>query len=193
MNMGLLDRDIVRLLAWLVIVLASVLAHELGHATAGLLFGLQPAIELHGMGGTTSWSASHRTSHVQRIIISLAGPCTGLLLGGLVFALGSRFSADFALGQWIVGSLVFVNVIWGALNLLPMLPLDGGNVLHSVLDIVTHGRGARPAHIVSLVVSVASLGAAFWMGSLWCGLLAAFFASSNWQWLSQHRGTASGG
>ena len=40
---------------WVAIVFISVLVHELGHALVGRMFGLDPQIELHGMGGTTSW------------------------------------------------------------------------------------------------------------------------------------------
>ena len=40
-----------KLAVWMIIVLASVVVHELGHAATCLAFGLQPSIDLHGMGG----------------------------------------------------------------------------------------------------------------------------------------------
>src|SRR5580698_107499 len=73
--------DLSRGLMWVAIVFVSVMLHELGHATAGIAFGLQPRIDLHGMGGTTSWSVSKQLSSVQRIAISIAGPFAGLAVG----------------------------------------------------------------------------------------------------------------
>jgi Zn-dependent protease len=186
MNIGLLDHDPVRLPIWMAVVFASVLVHELGHALAVQAFGLKPAIELHGMGGTTIWAGTKRISSAKTIVISLAGPFMGLLLGGVVFVAVSRADIGSELGQWTAASLVYVNVFWGLLNLLPILPLDGGNVLLSVLDAATHGRGARPAHVVSLIVAVLALVPAYQMGYLWGGLLAILFASSNWQWLERN-------
>src|SRR5579883_3166384 len=72
---------------WIAIVLVSVLFHELGHATTGLAFGLEPRIDLHGMGGTTSWAANKPLSHARRIAISLAGPFAGFALWAVVLGL----------------------------------------------------------------------------------------------------------
>ena len=72
LNFGLVQADPRKLVVWLAIVFASVLVHELGHALAGISFGLQPRIDLHGFGGTTSWAAAGRTSPAKRIVISLA-------------------------------------------------------------------------------------------------------------------------
>src|SRR5262249_47608723 len=141
----------------------SVMLHELGHAAAGLAFGLEPRIELHTMGGTTSWSTPRALSTAKRVTISLAGPFAGFLFGALVWlvvrALGPgvlpRFQNDF-----VRDTLLNVNFGWGLLNLLPMLPLDGGNVMTHLLNALTHGRGERPARIVSIVMAALALAAA---------------------------------
>src|SRR5271157_5706253 len=85
LGMSALD---LRLAAWVLVVLVSVLVHELGHATMGLAFGLEPRIDLHGMGGTTSWKTPKGLSTIQRIAISLAGPFAGFGVGAIVFGLG---------------------------------------------------------------------------------------------------------
>lgn len=75
------------LVGWVMLVFVSVLLHELGHAIAGRLFGLDPVITLHGMGGTTSWSGSRRTSPLgqgARMVIAFAGPFAGLCVGGIL-------------------------------------------------------------------------------------------------------------
>jgi Zn-dependent protease len=170
-----------RLLLWTGIVFGSVLVHELGHATAVVAFGLEPRIDVHGLGGTTSWTGGSGLSHAKRIVISLAGPAMGFVAGALVVALRhSPVWPHTPSGDFLYGNLIFANFGWGVFNLLPVLPLDGGNVLSSALDAVMKGRGERPARIVSMAgaVLLAIGGAVF--GFWWICLLAAFFVRTNW-------------
>src|SRR5579884_1144907 len=85
--LGLYDTNLVAVVSWVAVVLVSVLLHELGHASMGLAFGLDPRTDLNGMGGTTSWAAPKPLSHSKRIAISLAGPFAGFAVGALVFTL----------------------------------------------------------------------------------------------------------
>jgi hypothetical protein len=173
-----------RLAAWVVVVLVSVLVHELGHATTGLAFGLEPRIDLHGMGGTTSWATPKDLGPARRIAISLAGPGAGFAAGALVrWGLGPGAFAAIPFGGFVYEELLFVNFGWGILNLLPMLPLDGGNVMVQLLNALTHGRGERPARIVSIAVAALALPAAAFIQSWWSALLAVSFALSNWRGL----------
>jgi Zn-dependent protease len=172
--------------AWVAIVFVSVMLHELGHATAGLIFGLEPRIELHGMGGTTAWSTPRTLNTAQRVTISLAGPCAGFAVWAVVRLLGGAFPG-FGAG-FVYGSLVKVNLWWGLLNLIPMLPLDGGNVMTHLLNGFTGGRGERPARIVSIAVAGLALPAALlftegWASGAWLAMLALLFASTNWRGL----------
>src|SRR6266480_620253 len=75
------------LVLWTAVVLVSVLVHELGHAGAVVAFGLNPQIDLHGLGGTTSWPGGSSLSYGKRIVISLAGPAMGFVAGGVAVAL----------------------------------------------------------------------------------------------------------
>lgn len=181
---GLIGTDLRILVAWVAIVLVSVLLHELGHATMGLAFGLSPSIELHTMGGTTSWSGGPPLSAVKRIAISLAGPFAGFGVAAIVrYALGPGLFPPTPLGAFIYDNLLFVNFGWGVLNLLPMLPLDGGSVMTQALDALTGGRGERPARIVSIVVASLAVAAALVFQYWWGGLLAASFIASNYRGL----------
>jgi Zn-dependent protease len=173
------------LVPWVATVFVSVLLHELGHATIGMLFGLQPSIELHGMGGTTSWTTTKKLSTFQRVAISLAGPFAGFFVGGLVAA--AAYAGLFPhTDSWdaIVAQVLFVNIGWGVFNLLPMLPLDGGNVMTALLNAMTGGRGERPARIVSMVVAVLA-GVLVVVGKLgwWGAMLVLSFLAINYQGL----------
>jgi Zn-dependent protease len=169
------------LLAWVAIVFVSVLLHELGHATTGLLFGLEPRIDLHGMGGTTSWAAAKALSVPRRIMISLAGPVAGFVVAGLVYFGGERgVFPPTPLGEFVYKNLLSVNFIWGIANLAPMLPLDGGQVMTQTLNAFTGGRGERPARYVSIAVAaIAAPVALLWSGNVWGALLAASFVGVN--------------
>jgi Zn-dependent protease len=170
------------MLAWVVIVFASVLLHELGHATTGMLFGLEPRIELHGMGGTTSWAASRPLSVPRRILVSLAGPGAGFVVAAIVrYGLGRRVFPDTLLGAYAYENLLYVNFYWGVANLAPMLPLDGGQVMTQVLNALTGGRGERPARYVSIAVAAIAAPTAFVLlsGSVWAALLCVSFIGVN--------------
>jgi Zn-dependent protease len=179
--LGMWERDLLVTALWVGIVLLSVLLHELGHATAGLAFGLEPRIDLHGMGGTTSWGTGRKLATAQLVSISLAGPFAGFFVAAVVYwLLGPRRLPRFH-GDFVYETLLYVNVRWGLLNLLPMLPLDGGNVMAQLLNAVTRGRGARPARVISLLVAAISAAVAARFQNWWAALLAVSFAASNWR------------
>lgn len=178
------------LVSWVVIVFVSVLLHELGHALVGRAFGLAPEIDLHGMGGLTSWTSGPRLGPFPFILISLAGPLTGIVLGAIVWALAVRTPSLSPMAAVVADQFVSVNVYWGILNLIPMLPLDGGNVMARVLDLLTGGRGRRPAHFLSaalagvIVIYFLARGGivrllAGDVGGLWPAFLATLFLVQN--------------
>jgi Zn-dependent protease len=171
------SRDPATVVIWIVVVALSVLLHELGHAMMGKAFGLVPAIELHGMGGTTSWPQGKDVSYGKRILISLAGPGVGLAIGVAIFgALVVAGKPENHLALVALEDLVYVNGFWAVLNLIPMLPLDGGNVMAHTLNAVTKGKGDRPARIVSLVVAAGvglfALANQYAYGAILCALFA---------------------
>jgi Zn-dependent protease len=168
---------------WVLVVFASILVHELGHALAGKAFGLTPHIELHGMGGTTSWIRGRvELAWWRSVIISLAGPFAGFAFGALVIVF-ARFGPPpkEPLVLFTIEQLRNVNIGWGVVNLLPMLPLDGGNVVRSVLDGITKGRGEKPARLLSIVIAGLALLFAVVTSQVWLGFLAALFTWSNVQ------------
>jgi Zn-dependent protease len=140
-----------------IVVVASTLVHELGHALVGMAYGLRPQIDLHGMGGTTSWlvdpsaaqDVRERLSPFRSVVVSLAGPCFGLLLAGLAYAVDHGFRTKPALLHNVLEHAVVWNVVWSVFNLLPILPLDGGNVLAStVRGLTSLGSAPKPGEPV---------------------------------------------
>jgi Zn-dependent protease len=167
---------------WVVVVFVSVLVHELGHALMGRIFGLAPQIELHGMGGTTSWIEARDVGHARSIAISVAGPFAGFSIAALLY-LANRlgFHPENAHLQFALERALAVNFVWGIFNLAPMLPLDGGNVMRSTLHLVTKGRGEKPARVISILIGGLLLAWALMHRAYWLGALGAFFTWANVQ------------
>jgi len=143
----------------------SILVHELGHALVAKRLGMRVVgIRMHGLGGNCDYQGNPTPG--RRLLIALAGPGAGLLLGAAAIGLNT-----FVLGAvpglpWmvytLVGLLIWVNIFWSLFNLLPMMPLDGGTAMLSALRLKLKSRRAMEvARWVSLVtagvVGIASL------------------------------------
>jgi Zn-dependent protease len=166
---------------WLPVVFAGVLAHELGHALAVRRRGFVPAIELHGFGGLTSWRGETALTPGQRAWISAAGPAVGITIG-FTLLLAARVAGPLPpLVAEVLRYGIWVNLGWGLLNLLPILPLDGGMILGSLAEKLWGGHGLYAARVISIVACVALGVTAMAAGWLWSALLAAVLAISNIQ------------
>lgn len=177
-------RDLAGVVLWIGVVLVSIVIHELGHALTARAFGLSPRIDLHGMGGTTSWRGGARLGWWRHVLVTLAGPFAGFAVGAGVWGLAQWQAPAIAqqpLLSLFVQDALWVNVGWGALNLLPILPLDGGNVVATVLEAVVGPRSRRIAHGVSAVAAFGIAAFALWHRELWIALLAGWIAFSNFR------------
>jgi stage IV sporulation protein FB len=125
---------VVNILIWVACVFVSILGHELGHALAYRLFGSWAAISLHGFGGYAIAPDPPRAAW-RRMLVSLAGPLAGFALFGVTLAVafatagaGLHFYAQHA-----IKFMLWINLFWSLFNLLPILPLDGGNICRELL------------------------------------------------------------
>lgn len=151
--LGMSERDPAKLAIWMVVILVSLVVHELGHALVGKAFGLTPRIELYGMGGVTVFEGERENLSAGRsVAISFAGAFAGFLFALLVYAAGrAGFHPAHPLARYAVSLLLVVNIAWGLFNLVPMLPLDGGNILRTLLLAGSKTHGDRIARVISIV------------------------------------------
>jgi Zn-dependent protease len=113
--------------AWaLVIVLTGVVVfHELGHFFAMMIYKYQDlGIFFIPLLGAYVSGKKQQVSQKQSAIILLAGPVPGIFLGLILHFLSIQLDIDFL--EKIAWILIYLNV----LNLLPVYPLDGGQLLH---------------------------------------------------------------
>lgn len=134
---------------WVPIGFLAVLVHELGHAVVARAQGARPSISLVAFGGLTSWVPVRPPSRWSMIASSLAGPVVGIVVGLALMRVDTTGWSDTT--YYAMQVAVFTSLGWGVLNLLPMLPLDGGQVMRELLPGTPQVR-ARRAAIVSLVV-----------------------------------------
>jgi Zn-dependent protease len=126
------------------VVAASVLVHELGHALVARRRGVAIAgIELHFFGGAAQMVGMPRTP-MDEIVIAAAGPAVSLALAALFFGLGALTGATPLL------QVAAVNLGLGVFNLLPAFPSDGGRILRAWL---AQRRGLVAATDVAVKVS----------------------------------------
>ena len=163
---------------WLVLVPLSVLVHELGHAVVARTTGARPVITLAGLGGLTSFVPPGRLSRARSVAISVAGPAVGIVIGGVLLAYGRTVGISSPFWSDVTNTTIFTTLGWSVLNLLPILPLDGGNTLRELLPGSPARRAVRAA-AVSVVVAVLIGVAALRFGQVFGALMAAFLVFSN--------------
>ena len=171
-------------------VFLSVLVHELGHGLTARLCGDRPWIVLHGFGGVCV-SDRERRSFGQRMLIVVMGPASGLLLAAGAVALWAVLVAfDVALdprAELALMMLLILNLIYSVFNLLPIWPLDGGQLVMAVLDRLSPRHGVRRAHILSFLASGAGAAiAGIWGQWIFATIWLGYFAFVNFVLLSHY-------
>ncbi len=179
--LGWKQENIPVVLIWVCCVFVSILVHEYGHGLTARAFGSPASILLWG-GGGLCYSQVDRHRPTQRLAVVLCGPGAGFVLCGVVmlaftalFGLTPREHFEFLkfelwlpYDDFVLGDglrklaetprrfyiyLVYINLWWGLVNLLPVWPLDGGQLSEIVLTRINPSEGKRWAHIISLVLA----------------------------------------
>jgi Zn-dependent protease len=135
----------------------SVLLHELAHSFVAIGEGLKVRdITLFFLGGMGNLEKECPTSKGS-LKIAISGPVVSLLLAFLMILLSNNLSeSNFILSNLFkqVGSL---NLLIGVFNLLPIMPLDGGVILKSLIWYFTGSKRAgikvaiRSARLISFI------------------------------------------
>lgn len=116
---------------------ASVLAHELGHSFAAMSQGIEvKSITLFIFGGLAALEKESETP-LQSLLVAIAGPLVSVLMFG-VFTLINATVPLNAPFHAIFGLLASINLVLALFNMIPGLPLDGGNVLKAIVWKITN-------------------------------------------------------
>ncbi len=143
---------------WVVAAFLAIILHEFGHALTARAFGAEGVnVTLYALGGLTSYTTRQQISHGKSFVISAAGSGIGIVAGLALVGLGRLDLFD----AWpveivdFIGYFVFVALVWGVLNWIPVLPLDGGHMAQHFIAIFNEEWAPLIAQIVTwLAVAV---------------------------------------
>jgi stage IV sporulation protein FB len=124
---------IFQLLLFMLAGFISILVHELGHALTAKHFGKRVEIVLQAFGGYAAYSGGGRLSRFQSFLITAAGPAIQILLGAAVLALVILVDGMSPYGKYFFVKLCEISFLWAVLNLIPVLPMDGGRIMETIL------------------------------------------------------------
>ncbi|MCU0241820.1 MAG: M50 family metallopeptidase [Vicinamibacteria bacterium] len=169
-----------------------VLMHEFGHSLAcRQVGGRAEQIVLWPLGGVAYVDPPQRPGATLWSIA--AGPLVNVILWMVLtvlfnYGVESGWRTDWPGAYNFLDAIYMVNVVILVFNLMPVYPLDGGQILRSLLWFVI-GR-ARSLIVATAIGFLGVLGLAYLAisrGSFWLGILAFFMATNCWRGFQQAR------
>lgn len=141
--------------SWAIVIFTSVLIHEMGHALTSMAFGQKVQIDLVAFGGLTH----HRGKPLKKwqdFLVVLNGPLSSALICLVTYFLLTR-SVDYSpFIHYLLQVFLVANAFWTLLNLIPVQPLDGGQLLKIVLEGIFGLRGVKIALFISMALAIAA-------------------------------------
>ncbi len=164
---------------------AIVTLHEFGHALAcRQVGGTANRIVLWPLGGVAYVAPPPRPGATLWSIA--AGPLVNValvpvILGTIWLAARAGWLADQPDFARFLQAILWIDVTLLIFNLLPVYPLDGGQILRSLLWYpFGRGRSLQIATVVGLAGGAGLVGLAFWWSSIWIGVIALFLLAQSW-------------
>ena len=199
-------QDLLMVLLWIIVLFVSILVHELGHAlTSRKMTGVTPSIKLWGMGGLAY--PNTQLTRKQSFWVTWAGPLAGLGFFGLIvltccaiygFAIGTDLTMILLFPSretytvlakmndpvlYMLKDLLRVNFWWSLMNLLPVFPLDGGQIYASI------ERSPKKVWTVGMVTgALVAVAALLFLQQLFITILSGYFAFQNYKRLDNLKG-----
>jgi stage IV sporulation protein FB len=147
-------RTVLEGVLWFAAAFVAILMHELGHAlVARALGGEGISITLFGFGGLTSFSHGPAVTHGRSFLISAAGSAVGIVAGLAVVASGRAGLLDSLPDNAItfLEFFVFAALVWGVLNWIPIVPLDGGHMVQHLAAVFNEDRAPLIGQIITWI------------------------------------------
>ena len=203
-------QDLLMVLLWIIVLFVSILVHELGHAlTSRKMTGVTPSIKLWGMGGLAY--PNTQLTRKQSFWVTWAGPLAGLGFFGLIvltcctvygIAVGTDLTMFLLFPStginretftvlaemnkpvlFMLDKLLWVNLWWSLINLLPVFPLDGGQIYASI------EKSPKKVLIVGIVTgALVAIAGFFILHRIFIAILFGYLAFQNYKRLQHLKG-----
>ena len=174
--------EVLAIASWVGAVLISVLVHEMGHAQCARQFGYSPRIVLYGFGGLAIYHPRSTEPAWQRIAVLFCGPGAGFVLAAALITLDSVVGfPNTPFFRQLYFHFLWINIGWGLLNLLPIFPLDGGQIAYHGFQRLDPHRGAKIAGIVSVCTAGLMALVAYSAQQPFMAIFFVYFAVTNFQ------------
>lgn len=164
------------LVAWVAAGFFSVLLHELGHAVMMRRFG-DPRVEIYLVGFGGFARGSRWFSRTQNIWVSAAGPLVQLAAGLLTLGLLKVWTPNVLFVIGFLTSFMKVSIFWSLINLLPIIPMDGGQISRGLFGPMRQ----RQALVLSLCCAAAVALLSFRFLGLFSLMMFGLMALNNWK------------
>jgi stage IV sporulation protein FB len=163
------------------VLLLSLLVHEYGHALTAAFFGAKPKISLEAFGGNAQYNGQ-MLSLKERFLVTLNGPLLESLLIAIPYFLlkSGLFSGNHYM-EYTLYVTMRVNLFWCILNLIPVYPLDGGQMLAYLLEMKFAEKGRRAAYQIGTLIATAAATYLFSIQETFFAVLLVIFAVQNYQ------------
>jgi len=167
---------------WTAAAFVSILLHEMGHALTARAFDAQGVnVTLYGLGGVTSYSHGRGgMTHGKSFVVSAAGSFVGIVIGGAVWLLANNgvFDGGSPEVQLFVDSIVFTALLWGVLNWIPIVPLDGGHMVESLAGVFNEEKAPLIGQVVTWIAVAIVVPLALMNGQRFAAIIVVLFAIS---------------
>ena len=132
--------------------------HELGHGLAARCFEADTTISLDFLVGLADVQPRRPLARWEQAVITAAGPLTAVGLGVAILAAQRAPILSLTNGGdgRVAAAIRWTGPVLGLLNLLPLAPLDGGNLVSLGVDRVVPGRGRAVVQIWSIAACLAA-------------------------------------
>jgi stage IV sporulation protein FB len=148
---------------WVVAAFFSILIHELGHALAMRNFGdRRVGIVLYAFGGLAVGRQARPRQ--QSLIVTASGPALQILAGLIVGWASTLWTPPWIWLYLLLDGFTVISIFWALLNLVPVLPLDGGNLCRTWLGPTKQTQALKISLACAVTLALLSLVPELWLG-----------------------------